>query len=64
MPSRRRDERQRGSRCSGRRNVSVADNGTPGSLLRSQGKNTPFLGIEVMGKVRWTLLTGRVVHEA
>ncbi|MEO9136487.1 MAG: dihydroorotase [Casimicrobiaceae bacterium] len=32
--------------------------------LRSQGKNTPFLGIEVMGKVRWTLLTGRVVHEA
>ncbi|MDQ2915709.1 MAG: dihydroorotase [Pseudomonadota bacterium] len=32
--------------------------------LRSQGKNTPFLGLEVMGKVRWTLLTGRVVHES
>jgi len=32
--------------------------------LRSQGKNTPFLGKEVMGKVRWTLLAGRVVHES
>jgi dihydroorotase len=31
--------------------------------LRSQGKNTPFLGFEMIGKVRWTLLTGRVVHE-
>lgn len=32
--------------------------------LRSQGKNTPFLGLEVIGKVRATLLEGRVVHEA
>ena len=32
--------------------------------LRSQGKNTPFLGREVTGKVRWTLLAGRVVHES
>jgi dihydroorotase len=32
--------------------------------LRSQGKNTPFLGLEVAGKVRATLLAGRVVHEA
>jgi dihydroorotase, multifunctional complex type len=32
--------------------------------LRSQGKNTPFLGLEVTGKVRFTLLSGRVVHEA
>ena len=31
--------------------------------LRSQGKNTPYLGIEVTGKVRYTLLEGQVVHE-
>ena len=32
--------------------------------LRSQGKNTPYLGIEVTGRVRCTLLEGHVVHEA
>jgi dihydroorotase len=32
--------------------------------LKSQGKNTPFLGIEVRGRVRWTLVEGQVVHEA
>lgn len=32
--------------------------------LRSQGKNTPFLGLEMTGKVRVTLHGGRVVHEA
>ncbi len=32
--------------------------------LRSQGKNTPFLGIEVLGRVRYTLLAGQVVHTA
>lgn len=32
--------------------------------LRSQGKNTPFLGLEVPGKVRFTLVTGQVVYEA
>jgi dihydroorotase len=32
--------------------------------LRSQGKNTPFLGIEVPGKVRYTLVAGQFVHEA
>jgi len=32
-------------------------------VLRSQGKNTPFLGLEVVGRVRATLLGGRVVHE-
>jgi dihydroorotase len=32
--------------------------------LRSQGKNTPFLGLELVGRVRWTLLGGRVVYEA
>jgi dihydroorotase len=31
--------------------------------LRSQGKNTPYLGIEVQGRVRYTLLAGHVVHE-
>ena len=31
--------------------------------LRSQGKNTPFLGIELAGRVRYTLLAGQVVHE-
>ena len=33
------------------------------SALRSQGKNTPFLGLEVSGKVRYTLVGGQVVHE-
>ena len=32
--------------------------------LRSQGKNTPFLGLELLGRVRYTLLAGQVVHEA
>jgi dihydroorotase len=31
--------------------------------LRSQGKNTPFLGIEVPGRVRWTLVGGQLVYE-
>jgi dihydroorotase len=31
--------------------------------LRSQGKNTPFTGYEVPGKVRYTLVEGRVVFE-
>ena len=32
--------------------------------LQSQGKNTPFLGLEVPGKVRYTLVGGQVVYEA
>ena len=32
--------------------------------LRSQGKNTPFLGLEVPGKVRYTLVNGQVVFES
>ena len=32
--------------------------------LRSQGKNTPFLGLEVPGRVRYTVVAGQVVHEA
>ncbi len=31
--------------------------------LKSQGKNTPFNGIEVQGKVRFTLINGKVVHQ-
>ena len=30
--------------------------------LKSQGKNTPFLGMEVVGKVRFTLVAGQVVY--
>jgi dihydroorotase len=33
------------------------------AALRSQGKNTPFLGIEVPGRVRYTLVGGQVVYE-
>ena len=33
------------------------------SNLRSQGKNTPFTGYEIPGKVRYTLVEGRVVFE-
>jgi dihydroorotase len=32
--------------------------------LKSQGKNTPFLGLEVPGRVRYTFVAGQVVHEA
>jgi len=32
--------------------------------LKSQGKNTPFLGLELAGKVRFTLVAGQIVHEA
>ncbi|HVR92765.1 MAG TPA: dihydroorotase [Casimicrobiaceae bacterium] len=31
--------------------------------LKSQGKNTPFLGLELQGKVRYTLVGGQIVHE-
>lgn len=31
--------------------------------LRSQGKNTPFLGMELPGKVRYTLVEGQVMYE-
>src|SRR5580765_1607462 len=32
--------------------------------LKSQGKNTPFLGYELAGKVRYTLVAGNVVYQA
>jgi dihydroorotase len=35
----------------------------PGAL-KSQGKNTPFNGIEVQGKVRYTLVEGKLVYQA
>jgi len=31
--------------------------------LKSQGKNTPFLGYELPGRVRTTIVAGHVVHE-
>jgi dihydroorotase len=31
--------------------------------LRSQGKNTPYLGLEVPGRVRFTLIGGQIVFE-
>ena len=34
------------------------------TMLRSQGKNTPFLGLEVAGKVTTTLVGGQVVFES
>ncbi len=34
------------------------------SALKSQGKNTPYLGSELKGKVRHTLVEGQVVYEA
>jgi len=34
------------------------------AALRSQGKNTPFLGYELVGKVRTTIVAGNVVYEA
>ncbi len=32
--------------------------------LKSQGKNTPFLGLELPGQVRYTLVSGQVVYQA
>jgi dihydroorotase len=31
--------------------------------LKSQGKNTPFLGLELVGKVHYTLLHGQITHQ-
>ncbi len=36
---------------------------TPNALL-SQGKNTPFLGMEIPGSVKYTLINGRVVYQS
>jgi dihydroorotase len=34
------------------------------AALKSQGKNTPFLGIELPGKVRYTLVQGQIAYAA
>jgi dihydroorotase len=34
------------------------------AALKSQGKNTPFLGLELAGRVRATIVAGNVVYEA
>ncbi|MFM9834741.1 MAG: dihydroorotase [Methylophilaceae bacterium] len=31
--------------------------------LKSQGKNTPFIGLEMMGKVHFTLLNGQITYQ-
>jgi dihydroorotase len=33
------------------------------AALRSQGKNTPFLGLEVQGRVRFAIVAGQVVYD-
>jgi dihydroorotase len=33
-------------------------------FLKSQGKNTPFIGYELPGRVRYTLIGGQVVYQA
>ena len=33
------------------------------AALKSQGKNTPYTGIEVKGKVRYTLVEGQIVYD-
>ncbi|HXU93645.1 MAG TPA: dihydroorotase [Gallionella sp.] len=33
------------------------------AALKSQGKNTPFTGYEVQGKVRYTLVDGQIVYQ-
>jgi dihydroorotase len=32
--------------------------------LKSQGKNTPYTGVELKGKVSYTLVEGQLVYEA
>jgi dihydroorotase len=34
------------------------------AALKSQGKNTPFLGMELQGKVSYTLVNGQIVYQA
>lgn len=46
--------------------IAVFDAGAPfhvvASALKSQGKNTPFIGYELAGRVRYTLVDGNVVY--
>jgi dihydroorotase len=34
------------------------------SALKSQGKNTPFLGMQMQGRVRYTVVEGKIVYQA
>jgi len=34
----------------------------PGAL-KSQGKNTPFTGLEIQGRVRYTMVNGQLVYQ-
>jgi dihydroorotase len=34
------------------------------AALKSQGKNTPFIGMQAQGKVRYTLVNGQIVYQA
>lgn len=34
------------------------------AALKSQGKNTPFLGMELQGRVRYTLVNGQLVYQS
>lgn len=34
------------------------------AALKSQGKNTPFTGLEVQGRVRYTLVDGKIVYQS
>lgn len=34
------------------------------AALKSQGKNTPFLGLELRGQVRYTLVNGQIVYKS
>jgi dihydroorotase len=47
--------------------LAIFDPGEPLRLspetLKSQGKNTPFIGHELAGRVRYTLVAGNVVYE-
>ena len=33
------------------------------TALKSQGKNTPYTGMEIKGKVRYTLVDGKLVYQ-
>jgi dihydroorotase len=34
------------------------------AALKSQGKNTPFIGMELQGRVRYTLVDGQLVYQS
>jgi len=46
----------------------IVDPDTPQLITRSrrksQGKNTPFLGLELPGRVHYTLVEGSLMYEA